>query len=111
MGQTVMTFDGVPGTTTKFAMSADTVVTLSTIYNNSSGEPAIGAIITGEVGDIRFTLGGTDPVQGAAGTGHVLVSGQSLQLSSGPLVRGLKFRPHTSGGSATLQVTCLFERG
>jgi len=108
MVQPVMTFDGVPGTTTKFAMAADTVLTLSSIYTNSDGEPAVGAIITCEVGNIRFTLGGTDPAQGASGTGHVLASGGSLQLSGGPLVRGLKFRPHTSGGSATLQVTCLF---
>jgi len=108
MKQTMMQFDGVPGVTTKFTMVADTVVTLSTIYTSAAGKPAIGAIITCEVGDIRFTLGGTDPVQGASGTGHVLVSGQSLQFSGGPLVRGLKFRPHTSGGSATLQVTCLF---
>ena len=110
MGQTVMTFSGTPGATTKFAMVADTVVTLSTIYSNSSG-PAIGAILTAEVGNIRFTLGGTDPVQGLGGTGHILYEGQSLHLSSGPVVRGLKFRPHTSGGSATLQVTCLFEKG
>jgi hypothetical protein len=108
MAQQVMKFDGVPGVTTKFAMVADTVVTLSTIYTNAAGKPASGAILTCEVGDIRFTLGGTDPVQGASGTGHALVSGQSLQLSGGPIVRGLKFRPHTSGGSATLQVTCLF---
>ena len=81
------------------------------------GQPALGAIITCEAGDIRFTMGGNivtptnPPTQGASGLGHVLFNGQSLYLSSGPTIRTFQFIAHTNGVAATLQITPLFERG
>ena len=115
MGLTVMTFSGTPGPTVAYTV-ADVVQTLSAIYNNSSGEPAIGAIITCETSDIRFTLGGNivtptyPPVQ-FPGFGHVLYAGQSLYLSSGPAVRTFQFIAYTNKVTAILHVTPLFERG
>ena len=115
MGTMTMLFGGEPGPTTRYACS-DTAQNLSAIYNNSSSRPAIGAIVTAEVGDVRFTLGGAlastyPPTQGASGLGHILYEGQSIQLGSGPAVRTFQFLSHTNGASATIQVTPLFEKG
>ena len=116
MGQVVMSFSGTPGPTTKFT-SSDAAQNLSTIYNNASGEPAIGAVVTCEAEDVRFTMGGNittptyPPTQGAAGLGHVLYAGQSLYLSSGPTVRTFQFINYTTQANAVLQVTPLFEKG
>lgn len=114
--QTMMTFSGEPGPTTRYAV-ADVVQNLSAIYSNTSGRPAVGAIVTCEAGNVRFTLGGViatptiPPTQGVAGLGHILYEGQSLYLSSGPAVRTFQFVAHTNAVAATLQVTPLFERG
>jgi hypothetical protein len=116
MGQTVMTFSGEPGPTTKITAS-DAAQNLSAIFDNTSGRPAIGAVITCEANDVRFTMGGNittptyPPTQGAAGLGHVLYSGQSLYLSSGPTVRTFQFINYTTQDNAIIQVTPLFERG
>ena len=114
MGQTVMTFSGEPGPTTAMVV-ADIVLNLSAIYNNTSGRPAIGAIITCETSDVRFTLGGNiltptyPPTQ--IGFGHILYAGQSLYLSSGPTVRTFQCIAYTNKIAALIQVTPLFERG
>jgi len=116
MGMTVMTFSGKPGPTTRI-VGTDAVQNLSAIYNNDDGEPAIGAVVTCETEDIRFTMGGNittptyPPTQGAAGLGHVLYAGQSLYLSSGPSMRTFQFINYTTQSDATIQVTALFERG
>jgi len=116
MGQTVMTFSGEPGPTTRIA-GTDVVQNLSAVYDNTSGRPAIGAVITCEDKSIRCTMGGNittptyPPTQGAAGLGHILVSGQSLYLSSGPCVRTFQFINHTTQDNAAIQVTPFFERG
>ena len=116
MGLAVMTFSGEPGPTTRIPV-ADLVLTLAAIYNNTSGRPAIGAVVTCEDGNIRFTMGGNittptyPPTQGAAGLGHVLYAGQSLYLSSGPPVRTFQVIAYTNKVAATIQVTPLFERG
>ena len=116
MGQTIMTFSGEPGPTTRIAVG-DVVDNLSDEYDNTSGRPAIGAVITCEANDLRFTMGGNiatptyPPTQGANGLGHILYEGQSLYLSSGPAVRTFQFINHTAQADAVIQVTPLFERG
>jgi len=116
MGQTVMTFSGTPGPTTRIVVG-DAVDDLSDEYNNSAGNPAIGAIVTCEAGDVRFTMGGNidtptyPPTQGASGLGHILYEGQSLYISSGPAVRTFQFIAHTNTVAAVMQVTPLFEKG
>ena len=114
MGHTVMTFSGTPGMTVNMAV-ADVVDNLEDEFNNVSGYPAIGAIVTCEAGDVRFTMGGNidtptnPPTQ--IGLGHILYEGQSLYLSSGPAVRTFQFIAATNKVAAILQVTALFERG
>ena len=114
--QANMVFSGEPGPTTRIAVG-DSVDNLADEYNNSSGRPAVGAIVTCETGDIRFTMGGDistptyPPTQGTSGLGHILYEGQSLYLSSGPCVRTFQFIAHTNGVAAAIQVTPLFERG
>jgi hypothetical protein len=116
MGQTVMTFSGTPGMTVNMAV-ADVVDNLEDEFDNASGYPAIGAIVTCEAGDVRFTMGGNittptnPPTQGPAGLGHILYEGQSLYLSSGPAVRTFQFIAATNKLTALIQVTALFERG
>ena len=116
MAQTVMQFSGTPGATTRIP-AGDTVDNLEDEFTHSNGQPAIGAVITCEANDLRFTMGGNidtptyPPTQGAAGLGHVLYAGQSLYLSSGPAMRTFQFINYTNGANAVLQVTPLFERG
>lgn len=107
-------FSGVPGPTTKITCG-DTVGNLGAITTNNG--PAIGAVITCESNDIRFTMGGDTstptypPTQGASGLGHILYAGQSLYLSSGPAVRTFQFINYTNGSNAVIQVTPLFSGG
>jgi len=109
-------FSGSPGPTTKIAVDDD-VDNLADEYNSADGAPAIGAIITVEAGDVRFTMGGNistptyPPTQGAAGLGHILYEKQSIALSSGSQVRTFQFTAHTNGVAAIIQVTLLFEAG
>ena len=106
---------GIPGPTTRIVVG-DVVDSLADEYDSPiNAEPCIGAIITCEAGDIRFTMGGViatptiPPTQGAAGLGHILYEGQSLTIPSGTATRTFQFIAHTNGAAATLQVTCLFK--
>ena len=106
---------GIPGPTTRIVVG-DVVDNLADEYDSPiNAFPCIGAVITCEVGDIRFTMGGViatptiPPTQGVAGLGHILYEGQSLVISSGPATRTFQFIAHTNGQAATLQVTCLFK--
>jgi hypothetical protein len=107
---------GIPGPTTRIVVG-DIVDNLADEYDSPiNANPCVGAVITCEVGDIRFTMGGViatptiPPTQGVAGLGHILYEGQSLVISSGPAVRTFQFIALTNGVAATLQVTCLFEQ-
>jgi hypothetical protein len=107
---------GVPGPTTRIVVG-DVVDTFEDEFTNSNGAPAIGALVTCESGDVRFTLGGNivtptyPPTQGAAGLGHVLFANQSLALASGRQVRTFQFIAYTNKVAAVLQVTPFFEIG
>jgi len=106
---------GIPGPTTRIVVG-DVVDNLSDEYDSPiNANPCIGAVITCEVGDVRFTMGGViatptiPPTQGVAGLGHILYEGQSLTIPSGPATRTFQFIALTNGIAATLQVTCLFK--
>jgi len=107
---------GAPGPTTRIA-GADTVKTLSSVFTNANGAPAIGAILTCETENLRFTLGGNivtptyPPTQGAAALGHLLYSGQSLVLQNGKQVRTFQFINAVAQADGVLQVTPMFEVG
>ena len=106
---------GIPGPTVRTVVG-DVVDNLSDEYDSPiNSYPCIGAVITCEVGDIRFTMGGViatptiPPTQGVDGLGHILYEGQSLVISSGSAARTFQFIAHTNGVAATLQITCLFK--
>ena len=105
---------GRPGPTTRIACG-DIVDNLEDEFTNSSGSPAIGALVTVEDNSIRFTMGGNistptyPPTQGASGLGHELAAGQSIGLYSGAQVRSFQFINATNGSNAVIQVTPFFE--
>ena len=102
---------GRPGITTTIG-AGDTADNLADEFTNSSGAPAIGAIITCEDNDIRFTFGGvlgTTGVPTQIGYGHVLAAGQSLVIDNGAQVRTFQFINKTNKVNAVIQVTMLFE--
>jgi hypothetical protein len=111
-----ITNTGSPGPTTRIVCS-DAVQNLSAIFTNANGAPAIGAIITVEDENIRFTMGGNittptyPPTQGAAALGHVLFENQSLSLVSAKQVRTFQFINAVAQADAVIQVTPLFEIG
>ena len=107
---------GSPGPTTRIACT-DAAQNLSAIYTNANGAPAIGAIITVEDENIRFTMGGNittptyPPTQGATALGHVLAAASSISLSSGRQVRTFQFINAVAQDDAVIQVTPFFEVG
>lgn len=112
-----MPFSGKPGPTTRIAVG-DVVDNLADEFTSSTdGKPAIGALVTCEANDIRFTMGGDidtptyPPTQGANGLGHILYENQSLALASPSQVRTFQFINHTAQSDAIIQVTPFFEGG
>ena len=75
-----------------------------TIYTNSTNV-AIGALITCEDNDIRFTFGTATPTQGANPVGHFLPSGMSIQLWNAHQIETFKFINAVNAVDGVLQVT------
>ena len=106
-----MSNSGKPGITASI-LCGDVVDDLADEFTHSSGAPAIGAIITCEDNDIRFTFGGVLGLTGVPtqlGYGHVLAAGQSLVIDNGAQIRTFQFINKTNKLNALLQVTMLFE--
>ena len=101
---------GKPGATTKITCG-DVAGDLSAIYDTAGGHPAIGALVTCEAYDVRFTFGTATPTAGAAGTGHVLAAGNSLVINNGNQIRTFQYINYTQQSDAILQVTPFFEIG
>ncbi len=64
----------------------------------------VACLITIETYSIRFAWG-TNPIQGAAGTGHILAPGQSLKLTNHKQIIDLRFINMINGNNAILQIT------
>ena len=103
-------FQGLPDETERIVVTdvAQSFTAAQYMKNNS---PAIAVVLTCEVDNIRFTLGGSVPTEGAAGLGHILYVGQSLRLSSGRAIQTFSFLNHTALDAAILQATWEFEPG
>ena len=112
MGQIVMNFGGIPAATSARKVSTNTAQTLLAVAAYTASDAIIGAIITCEVNDIKFAMGGTEPTSHTtgAGVGHVLHAGQSLHLSSGAAVRTFQFVSSVISAAGYLVVTPLLER-
>lgn len=72
---------------------------------------AIGALITCEDNDIRFTFGTSTPTQGATGLGHVLHKDQSFKLNNPYAISTFKFLNKTNGSDGAIQVSFEFPIG
>jgi len=79
---------------------------------NSSGQRAIGALITVETKDIRFTLDSENVPTGSGGAdfGHILAAGESIALDSPDHVKDFSFCSKTAGEHGVIHVTSFFAK-
>lgn len=108
-------FQGIPDETARFAVTDTVQQFTSSQYTRAdpggNNRSAIAVVITCETEQVRFTLGGSTPTQGAAGLGHILYVGQSIRLSSPSAVRSFSYINHTNLSNGVLQATFEFEPG
>ena len=70
---------------------------------------AIGALITCEDNDVKFCLGGSDPV--SDGLGHILYATQSIKLANPYAISTFSYINSVAQSVGILQVTFSFEVG
>ena len=103
-------FTGVPTETVRIVVT-DAAQSFAAALLHSGNKNAVGAIVTCETNNIRFTLGGSVPTEGVAGLGHILFANQSIKLSNSKAIETFAFLNHTAQSAAILQVTFEFEFG
>lgn len=87
-------------------------LTAANIVSDNAEQNAIGALITLETNDIRYTLDGSnDPTgSGSANFGHVLAAAGGLVLDSPDQVQNFKFCSKTAGSHGVLHITSFFAK-
>jgi len=94
--------------------STDTAagLTAANIVGSVSEQKAIGALITCETNDVRYTLdGANDPTgSGGANFGHVLAAGGGLVLDSPDHIENFKFVSKTASSHGVLHITSFFAK-
>ena len=105
----ISTFEGIPGITTRVA-ATDAVQYLAAAIYTLNSSPAKSVIISCETQQVRYAFE-VDPTQGAAGLGHILYVGQTIELNSGRLIREFRFINAQLVTEGAMQVTALFESG
>ena len=103
------TFEGIPGITTR-VVASDVVQYLAAAIYTLNSSPAKSVIISCETQQLRYAFE-VDPTQGAAGLGHILYVGQTIELNSGRLIREFRFINAANAVDGFMQVTALFESG
>jgi len=77
----------------------------------AAGQNAIGALITNETNDIRYTLDGTDPESSAGDNfGHVMPAGGGIILDDPGQVQNFLFISKTAGSHGVLHITSFFAK-
>jgi len=72
---------------------------------------AVGALITVETNDIRYTLDGTTPTgSGGADFGHVMAAGGGIILDDPGQVQDFQFVSKTAGSHGVIHVTSFFAK-
>jgi len=99
------------GATKAYTFSADAAVALTTMYvsgwvDTTYGQP-IGAIVSVETYDARFSCGGGTPT--TSGLGHLLAAGSSFMFSTWG-GEGCKFINKTAGSNALVQITPIYSK-
>lgn len=100
----VAVLDGEAGATTRIACT-DNSTQLPAGVRIASGKSARFATITLEDNDIRYTLGGSTPTQGASGLGHVLYPGDVLELYTKNQIDAFRHINAINSADAVIQVT------
>ena len=97
--------------------SANDAVGLTTanINNGQTGvdlQNAIGALITVETQDIRYTLDGvtTPTISTGTAVGHVLASGKSLVLDDPGQIQNFNFVSKTAGSHGVVHISSFFAK-
>lgn len=95
---------GVAQPTVRIAVT-DAVQVFTDAQLRYNGQPVQSVLITCELFDIRFGLGGAVPTQGVNGLGHILYTRQSISLENINDIRTFSFINHTNASNAALQAT------
>jgi len=98
----VMTIQGTVHTATQTVLSSDVVATLPAAIV-ALARRASAVFITCEDADIRWTVGGVDPI--AASLGHILYDEGSIRIVNGQWIRTFRYVSAVALTPARLQIT------
>jgi len=87
-------------------------LTAANIVGGESGQTAVGALITCETNDVRYTLDGANDPTGSGGAdfGHVMPAGGGIILDSPDHVQNFKFVSKTADSHGVLHITSFFAK-
>lgn len=102
----VISIQGVTLEVTQTVQSSDSVAYLPANVITTTGRRASAVFITCEDANIRWTVGGVDPI--AASLGHILYNSNSIRISNGQWIRTFRYVSAAAGTPARLQITAEF---
>ncbi len=100
----VFSISGDPGKTVKLTAGNGAESLPSNVLVAEDGRPAKAVLITCETNDLRFCLGGIDPMINPT-LGHILAAASSVRLSHPEAVRKFRYVNKTASSNAILMVT------
>jgi len=110
----VVSTQGSVFTATQYAYSTDEAQSLpANVIATTGTNRAVAVYITCETADIRWTVGGVDPVQESlptVGLGHILYETYSIRIVNGDWIRSFRFISEAAGTPAKIQITAEFDR-
>ena len=109
----VMGIQGSVQAVTQTTQSTDAVQQLPADVIATTGREAIAVYITCEEANIRWTVGGVDPVQellATPGLGHILYSSYSIRIVNMHWIKTFRYISELLDTPARLQITTEFDR-
>lgn len=87
-------------------------LTAANIVSDNAEQNAIGALITCETNDVRYSLDGENDPTGSGGAdfGHVMPAGGGVILDDPGQVQDFKFISKTAGSHGVLHITSFFAK-
>ena len=87
-------------------------LTAANIVGGISGQNAIGALITCETNDIRYTLDGANTPESSAGDdfGHIMPAGGGIILDDPGQIQNFAFISKTAGSAGVLHISSFFAK-
>ena len=98
----VMTVQGTVHTPTQTVLSSDAVATLPAAIISLTTK-ASSVYISCETANIRWTVGGVDPI--AASLGHILYATEGIRITNGQWIRTFRYVSAVALTPARLQIT------